>query len=106
MAAATLQAVSEAVGLIRTGIDLVSSTSGSDKLDKVSKALTNASRLIDAGGAVIAAIAERQQARAAEGREITAEDVRELMAAGDIKEKLGAARIAQAQAAQDASRAE
>jgi hypothetical protein len=59
--------------------------------------------LLSASQLVLAKLAELQAKRDAEGKPVTDEDVRNLMAEGDVKAALERAQLAAAKASQDAS---
>jgi len=70
---------------------------------KLFEGLNLAIELITAGSTVMNKLVELQTKRAAEGREVTNEDVAGLMTQGDVNDAIERARLAVAKAAQDAS---
>lgn len=67
------------------------------------KGVNVAFELISAGQLILGKLYALQQQRQADGKEVTQEDVAELMKQGDIQAALEGAQIAAAKAAQDAS---
>ncbi len=61
--------------------------------DKLLQGLQIGLELVSAGQLILARLAERQNERAAEGRELTDEDLRELMDEGDRLRDAARARI-------------
>jgi len=59
--------------------------------------------LVNLGTGILTAIGEKQRQRAEEGRQITDDDVLELMASNDIQEKLRRAKIVEASIEKHAS---